>query len=140
MYHTGLRNNAKLLLTIVFLLWGLGIIYSRNDVGEELRNFLLYVAKGEAVDDFTSELEAEVEAARKNKGWEVEYMTLRMIELEKFNEGNLEGKLEGKLETLINLVQDGILEFAEAAKRSSLSEEEFEVVIEKYEESGKLLQ
>ena len=28
----------------------------------------------------------EVEDARKNKGWEEEYMTLRMIEREKYNE------------------------------------------------------
>ena len=67
-------------------------ISEMNDVDEELKNFLLYIAKGEPVDEFTSELEKEVVAARKNKGWEEEYMTLRTLEMERFNEGKAEGE------------------------------------------------
>ncbi len=73
-------------------------ISNMDDVDEELKNFLLYIAEGKPVDDFTRELEREVEDARNNKGWEEEYMTLRMIEREKFNEGKDEGEnLLGKL-------------------------------------------
>lgn len=36
-----------------------------------------------------------------------------------------EGKAEGALETLISLVQDGLLNVEEAAKRSGMSVEEF---------------
>ena len=45
-------------------------ISEMDDVDEELKNFLLYIAKGKPVDEFTRELEREVEEARKNKGWE----------------------------------------------------------------------
>ena len=40
-------------------------------------------------------------------------------------EGKAEGKAEGALETLISLVQDGLLNVEEAAKRSGMSVEEF---------------
>lgn len=92
-------------------------ISDMNDVDEELKNFLSYVASGKPVDDFTRELEREVEAARKNKGWEEEYMTLRMIEREKYNEGSLD--------MLFRLVKKGLIKLSDAAKESSLSQEEF---------------
>lgn len=92
-------------------------ISEMDDVDEELRNFLLYVAKGKPVDEFTRELEREVEEARNNKGWEEEYMTLQKIEKECYN--------EGKLETLFSLVKKGFVELANAVEESSLSQEEF---------------
>lgn len=103
-----------------------------DDVDEELKNFLLYVAKGEPVDEFTRELEREVEDARKNKGWEDEYMTLRMIEREKFNEGINEGKATSLVNSVENLIKNlGLsLEAACVALGSS---------IQQYEESKKLL-
>ncbi len=79
-----------------------------DDVDKELKNFLLYVANGKPVDDFTRELEREVEDARKNKGWEEEYMTLRMIEREKFIEGRAEGRVEGRAEAIRNMIKLGI--------------------------------
>lgn len=63
-----------------------------DDVDEELKNFLKYVADGIPVDDFTRELESEVALARINKGWEAEYMTLMMKEREKYNEGLQQGE------------------------------------------------
>ena len=39
--------------------------------------------------------------------------------------GKLEGKLEGKLSTLYELVKDGVLSLAEAAKRAGMSEDSF---------------
>ena len=85
-----------------------------DDVDEELKNFLKYVADGIPVDDFTRELESEVSLARINKGWEAEYMTLMMKEQEKYNEGLEHGLVQGiqqgesLLGTLINkLFADG---------------------------------
>ena len=73
-----------------------------EDIGQELRNFLTYIAKGGPVDDFTRELEHEVEEARQNRGWEEEYMTLQMIKRECYNEGKNEGKA---LELITNIEQ-----------------------------------
>ena len=66
----------------------------------------MYVANGKPVDNFTRELEREVEDARKNKGWQEEYMTLRMIEREKYNEGLNEGISQGKAGSLVNSVDN----------------------------------
>ena len=61
--------------------------------------------------------EDEYEKAKEKEEWRSEYMTLLMRDKEKFN--------EGKLETLISLVKDGVLDLAEAIKRSGLTEDEF---------------
>lgn len=99
-----------------------------DDVDEELKNFLLYVASGKPVDDFTRELEREVEDARKNKGWEEEYMTLRMIEREKFNEGQA-SKL---VESVENLIKNLGLSLEAACNALGSS-------IQQYEESKEML-
>ena len=77
-------------------------ISEMEDIGQELRNFLTYIAKGIPVDDFTRELEHEVEEARQNRGWEEEYMTLQMIKRECYNEGKAEGKA---VELITNIEQ-----------------------------------
>lgn len=89
-----------------------------DDVDEELKNFLKYVADGIPVDDFTKELESEVILARNNKGWEAEYMTLMMIEKEKYNEGLEHGLQQGEFlfSTLIKkLFSDGRTQDVELA-------------------------
>ena len=45
-----------------------------DDVREELKNFLLYLKQGSVVDEFTMELEKEVETAKGNRGWEAELL------------------------------------------------------------------
>ena len=101
-----------------------------DDVDKELKNFLMYVANGKPVDNFTRELEREVEDARKNKGWEEEYMTLRMIEHEKYNEGLNEGISQGKAGSLVNSVDNLIknlgLSLEEACTALGSSVQEYE--------------
>ena len=40
-------------------------------------------------------------------------------------EASVEGRAEGRLETLVSLVKDGLLTVGEAAKRLSMSENQF---------------
>ena len=42
------------------------------------------------------------------------------------NEGRAEGMNKGILETLVGLVKDGLISFAEAAKRANMTVSEFE--------------
>ena len=101
-----------------------------DDVDEELRNFLSYVASGEPVDTFTQELMQEVEIARTNKDWEVEYMGWMADRQDAYNEGHTEGLEQGRelggLEILIGFVQDGLITVEQAAARISMTVEEFE--------------
>lgn len=62
-----------------------------DDVDEELKNFLNYLADGVPRDAFTTELAQAVDKAKNNKELEVEYMTMLMREKEKYDEGLEEG-------------------------------------------------
>ena len=104
-----------------------------DDVDEDLKNFLLYVAKGKPVDDFTQELEREVEAAKKNRGWEEEYMTLHMIERERYNEGVSVGQAKEFIENVENLIKN--LDLSPEAACNALGSS-----IRQYEEAKKLLE
>ena len=70
-----------------------------NDVSEKLQAFLNYIASGTPSDDFTSELENEVQKARDHIKWRAEYMTfLEQLERER-NEGREEGRAEERANT-----------------------------------------
>jgi predicted transposase/invertase (TIGR01784 family) len=58
-----------------------------DDVDEELRNFLKFLADGTVSDNFTQALSEEAINAKQNKKWRREYMTLYMIEQEAREEG-----------------------------------------------------
>lgn len=70
-------------------------ISAMKDVDEELSNFLSYVETGNPVDEFTWELEKEVEEVKKNKGLEAEFMTLQNIKMECYKEGLEQGLEQG---------------------------------------------
>lgn len=78
-----------------------------DDVDEDLGNFLQYITSGKPMDQFTQELEQEVEEARNNEGWEAEYMTLRMIEMEKYNEGLKEGREQTLCQLVSTMLKKG---------------------------------
>ena len=68
---------------------------------------------------------------------EVIGMLLREFDVEKYErslkeEGREEGKFEGSLSMLNNLVKDGILTLSEAARRVSMTEEEYVEHIREY--------
>lgn len=81
---------------------------SMEDVSRELRAFLDYVAGRKSEDDFIKKLEAAVEAARKNREWRHEYMTLLMRDQENIEKGIEKGIERGKREgeeQMLDLIQ-----------------------------------
>lgn len=66
-----------------------------DDVDDELKNFLSYLATGIPTDEFTTELETAVTIAKSNREWRREYMTLYEKELEAMAAGRQEGRQEG---------------------------------------------
>ena len=49
------------------------------------------------MDEFTDNLQNEVNVVKRNEKWEVEYMTLLMRDREKIEEGKKEGRKEYQL-------------------------------------------
>ena len=66
-----------------------------DDVTPELKRLLDYIDSSEPEDDYTRELEREVEAVRKDEKWRVAYMTLQMRYQEKYEEGLEQGEKIG---------------------------------------------
>lgn len=97
-----------------------------DDVEEELRNFLKYLADGMATDSFTQELDAEVEKAKENKEWRREFVTQYMKE-QIIREEAME---KGTYITLYSLVQKNVITIAQAAEQANVSEEEFLATVE----------
>ena len=66
-----------------------------DDVSENMKAFLKYIAEGKPCDAFTDELERAVVDAKEHKRWRQEYMTLlEHYEIER-EEGRKEGREEG---------------------------------------------
>ncbi len=79
---------------------------TRDDVSEELKAFLDYVAGKVTNDTFVQELDAAVEKAKQNREWRHEYMTLLMrdqINVEKGIEQGIEQGIKGTVSILKNL-------------------------------------
>lgn len=68
---------------------------SMDDIGNELRAFLDYVAGKKSEDDFVKRLEEAVEEAKKNREWRHEYMTLLMRDQENIEKGMEQGIEKG---------------------------------------------
>ena len=81
---------------------------SGDNISENLKDFLLYVADGKPRDDFSKKLDLAVERARNNEEWRTEYMTLLMRDNEKREEGRMEGRAEGRVEGRMELGGDVI--------------------------------
>ena len=71
---------------------------SLDDVDEELRSLLKYFESQVPQDDFTTELDEAVAAARLHKEWRREYMKLELMMRDSRREGRKEGRLEGRKE------------------------------------------
>jgi len=97
----------------------------RDDVDEELKNFLLYIAGGQPADDFTNELEDEVKKVKENKNWRREYMTLIMRDKENIQKGIKEGIELEKRTTVIKMLKKGF-DMDIISELSGLSHEEIE--------------
>ena len=66
-----------------------------DDIKPELTRFLRYVTGGAPEDEFTLEIDAEVQKARTNEEWRAEYMGLMATQMEKYHDGLKEGRAEG---------------------------------------------
>ena len=104
-----------------------------DDVSENMKAFLGFVATGIPEDSFTNNLHSVVEEAKYHKKWRQEYMTLlEHYELEReegrkegLEEGLKKGRKEGVIETLKLLVKDGVLTIGDAAARAGMTEDAF---------------
>lgn len=105
----------------------------REQLTKEQANIMIYVNGGPANDDFTRELDNIVHKFRQSEEKRSIYMTYAQEMLsakaegraEGRAEGKAEGRAEGKLELLKEMVNDGILNIKEAAKRAGMSEDMF---------------
>ena len=73
-----------------------------NDVSRELKAFLDYVAGKKSEDAFVNKLEEAVKAAKKNREWRREYMTLLMRDQENIEKG-IEKGIRGMVSALKEL-------------------------------------
>lgn len=115
----------------------------KHRISRELANFMDYMNGSEPNDDFTRRLQAEVELQRDDDGRRMLYMTYSqtLLEMEAkgieqgikqgFKQGIVQGIEAGMLKTLRDLVKDGMLSPAEAAKRAGMSIEEFGKAVSK---------
>lgn len=115
----------------------------KHRISRELANFMDYMNGSEPNDDFTRRLQAEVELQRDDDGRRMLYMTYSqtLLEMEAkgieqgikqgFKQGIAQGIEAGMLKTLRDLVKDGMLSPAEAAKRAGMSIEEFGKAVSK---------
>ena len=123
-----------------------------DDVTPELKRLLDYIDSSEPEDDYTRELEREVEAVRKDEKWRVAYMTLQMRYQEKYEEGLEQGekigwengekvgrqkgeqigRQEGIKQSAIRMLQDGELSYEKVAEYSGLTLEQVLEIKEKY--------
>ncbi len=96
-----------------------------DDVSRELKAFLDYVAGKESEDSFVRRLEEAVEAAKRNREWRHEYMTLLMRDQENIEKGIKKG-IEGTVSVLrkYNIADAEIVQ--EIQKEYNLTREEAE--------------
>ena len=75
----------------------------KNDVGQEIMEFLDYVAGRKLEGNLAKELDAEVRSAREKEEWRAEYMQNMAAIMDAKREGKAEGKAEGMAEGMDNL-------------------------------------
>ena len=101
-----------------------------DDVSPEMKRLLDYVDGKGVSDTFTRDLEE----ARQNEKWRLDYMTLQQEYRERFQEGKAEGikegKIEGKIETLYEELHMTVVEIAE---KLAISEEEVQRIVDALE-------
>ncbi len=99
------RENLKLSFgdeTIKIILNTKG---TQKDASRELLDFLTYIESGNPTDDYTQELENEINRVRGNEERRLDYMTLYLKQQEIYMDGREEGKAEG-IAALIEISQE----------------------------------
>ena len=91
-----------------------------DDVTPELKKLLDFIDGKEPEDDFTRELDEEVQSVRKSEKWRLDYMTLQMHYQEKFEQG-IERE---KIDSATRMIETGKLSSKEIALYSGLTLEQ----------------
>ena len=95
-----------------------------DDVTPELKKLLDFIDGKEPEDDFTRELDEEVQSVRKSEKWRLDYMTLQMNYQEKYEQGIEQGIEKEKMESAMRMIEDGDLPLEKVAVYSGLSLEQ----------------
>ncbi len=77
-----------------------------DDVSKELRDFLDYVDGKDVDSDYVREVDEAVKAARMNKEWRNQYMTMLMRDLENKEIGREEGEQNALVQSIKNLMNN----------------------------------
>ena len=92
---------------------------NREELGEELWELMNYLKGNPPESTFTKEIEKSVNETNKDSKWRKTYMTYKMHEIEKYEEGREEGRKEGCEEGmekgLLLAVKEGYLSVENAA-------------------------
>ena len=97
----------------------------KHRISKELANLLDYINGNEPKDDFTRQLQEEVEMQREDDGRRALYMTYSQTLMEVEEKGIEKGVEKGMLKTLFALVKDGVISESDAARRAGMSLENF---------------
>ena len=98
----------------------------------ELKKLLDYIDSSEPEDEYTRELEKEVESVKKDEKWRLSYMTLQMRYQEKYEEGLERGLEQGIRQSALRMLGSGKFSDEEVALYSGLPLEQVLEVKEKY--------
>ena len=110
---------------------------TKGRINKDAKNILKFIEGSAAADSFTGKLEQEVIKIKKNREWQVEYMTLVMREREKYNEGRIkgrqEGRIEGRQEGMVYAYYEMDMDTREIASKTHLTEAEVLDIIKRKE-------
>lgn len=99
---------------------------NKENLPEELKNFLEFLSGKEPKGKLATEIANKVDQAVNHEEWRTDYMTLLQRDREKFAEGKAEGRAEGAFEALAQLVHQKLLDIKDAAAQLNMTTEEFQ--------------
>lgn len=94
---------------------------TENDISEEMDEFLKFIAGEESSSTFAKRMQQEVEKAKQNKEWRLEYMTLHMRDMENQEIGEAR-----KLVEMINNLTISVGTCEKACKMCRISKQDYE--------------
>ena len=115
-----------------------------DDVSQELKIFLDFINGKKTDDPFIKELEKALEAAKKNRKWRHEYMTLLMRDRENLEKGMEQGMEKGMEQGMEKGMEQGIRSMVAVLKELGVPTQTIRAKIQEQfdlspEKSGKYL-
>ena len=106
----------------------------KDDVSEDMKSLIDYLAGKDAGSSLTSRIDAKVKEAIAKSLWRKEYMTYKEHMDEEYNRGlkvgREEGREEGKISGRVIARHEDGMPIAEIAKKSGISEDEVKIILE----------